>query len=161
MHIYIRCILVAGVLMFVSYSCSNSTEPTATSLTEANTRLQLQLDSLRLQIDSLMDKQVYTQDARSGKDLLSQSDLDFFKRRGLTNPAETIKADLLKNNQLIPVKGNLGGTMQFYKERIQILNRQWVMAYFEDGHSAGELLLEYTFTDTGSISWKVLSSRIL
>jgi regulator of replication initiation timing len=161
MHIFKRCILVAGTLIFISCSCSNSTEPADTSLAEENARLQLKLDSLRLRLDSLTNQQDYTQDARGGKDLLSESDIAFFKRKGVANPVEIIKTDLIKNNQLIPVEGNLGGTMQFYKEGIQILNRQWVLAYFEDGHSAGELLLEYTFTDTGDISWKVLSSRVL
>lgn len=157
----IRLVGTAGILTLVICGCSCTTDSAYKQLTQENARLQSQLDSLALYIDSLADEQSSKQASGNKTDLLSQYDIDFFIRKGLDNPLEAIKADLVRNRQLIPAEGSLGGTMQFYKERIHILNRQWVMAYFEDGHSAGEMLLEYNVGDKGNISWKVLSSSMM
>jgi hypothetical protein len=158
MRITIR---LAGVLTLFICGCSDTSESTYTQLAQENARLQAQLDSLALHIDSLAGGQNPTQASGNRTGLLSQQDIAYLKRMGLTNPAEEIKADLIKNRQLIPAAGSLGGTMQFYKEQIHLLNRQWVMAYFEDGHNAGEMLLEYKIGERGNISWKVLSSRMI
>jgi len=67
----------------------------------------------------------------------------------------------MSHNELIPYKGALGGTMKFFHENnIHILSPNWVLAYFEDGHNFGEMLLEYQVLKDGAISWRVIDSYL-
>jgi len=88
-------------------------------------------------------------------------DIEEMKRRGLKEPVKDIISDLMQHRELIPYKGSLGGTMNFYSEgQIRILTKKWVLAYFEDGHNGGYILLEYEVTNSGKIKWKALASYI-
>lgn len=83
------------------------------------------------------------------------------KKKGLQNPIKDIITDLMKHKELIPYKGVLGGTMGFYnEEHIHVLTSKWVLASFADGHIAGKMLLEYSVSDNGKISWKVINSYL-
>ncbi|MBN2589973.1 MAG: hypothetical protein JXA96_08920 [Sedimentisphaerales bacterium] len=81
---------------------------------------------------------------------------------GFENPQEELIADLKKNaSQIIPFDGVLGGTMGFYwSEEIYFFNNRWVVAYFEDGHIGGYILLKYNVNDSGEITWSVLQSEL-
>jgi hypothetical protein len=88
-------------------------------------------------------------------------DIEAMKKKGLHDPASEITADLKQHHELIPYKGVLGGTMNFYDDsKIWVLTKKWVLAYFEDGHVAGYLLLEYEITQGGKIHWKTVASYI-
>jgi len=88
-------------------------------------------------------------------------DIEAMKRRGLKEPVEDIISDLMQHGKLIPYEGSLGGKMNFYSEsQIRILTKKWVLAYFEDGHNGGYILLEYEVTHEGRIKWKALASYI-
>ncbi|MCX2739999.1 hypothetical protein [Pontibacter anaerobius] len=90
---------------------------------------------------------------------LSQSDLQRLKRKGLQNPETELMNDLSrKQSELIPTKGVLGGTMAIRDSRI--LNDRYALAYYEDGHIGGYMLLKYEVKD-GKISWTVLDSSKL
>ncbi len=92
---------------------------------------------------------------------LHRWDTEEMKKRGLKEPVKDIISDLMQHRELIPYKGSLGGTMNFYSEgKIWILTKKWVFAYFEDGHNGGYLLLEYEVTNYGRINWKALASYI-
>lgn len=129
-------------------------------LVRQNTALQQQVNQLKFQLDSLQNQST-TQAFTNGSTLLSETDVSYLKKRGMQNPVSEIKLDLLQNNGLMPAEGTLGGTMRFYEERIYVLNRKWVLAYFEDGHMAGQMLLEYKVGTDGKLSWKVLISSII
>jgi hypothetical protein len=86
--------------------------------------------------------------------------IERFKEKGLSNPVQDIVSDLMKHPELIPYKAKAGGEMHFYEKEIWILNEKWVYAYFEDGHFAGYLLLEYSISDEGKINWKRIASMI-
>ena len=88
-------------------------------------------------------------------------DIEKMKRNGLKNPVKDIISDLRQHRELIPYKGTLGGTMNFYSEdQIWVLTKKWVFAYFEDGHNGGYLFLEYEVTKDGKIKWKTIASYI-
>ena len=92
---------------------------------------------------------------------LHSRDIEEMKRMGLKEPVKDIISDLMQHRELIPYKGSLGGTMNFYSEsQIWILTKKWVLAYFEDGHNGGYILLEYEVTNNGMIKWKALASYI-
>jgi len=88
-------------------------------------------------------------------------EIERFKQKGLKDPQKDIIADLAKHSELIPYEGVLGGTMGFYfPERIWLLTEKWALAYFEDGHIPGYMLLKYEVSDNGEISWKVVASYL-
>lgn len=118
-----------------------------------------QMDSLVSRYDSLLvvvERLESSNQIQGETDLLSRIEINKLQRMGLRDPVNTIKEDLLKNSDLIPYEGSLGGTMDFYsRENIAILNEKWVLAYFEDGHNAGEAILEFSFSN-GELKWNVL-----
>ena len=93
---------------------------------------------------------------------LSDYEIHRLKLLGFENPQEDLIADLQKNaSQIIPYDGVLGGTMGFYwSEGIYFFNNRWVVAYFEDGHIGGYILLKYNVNDSGEITWSVLHSEL-
>jgi len=91
---------------------------------------------------------------------LNDYHVDNLKEKGLKNPTEDLLSDLEKQENLIPFKGTLGGTMYFLRENALILNQKWIFAPFEDGHICGSLILEYRVKKNGKISWKVISSHL-
>ncbi len=117
------------------------------------------LDSLRVRVDSLrqatLDRSLANPNMPSLLTLYDQRNL---KKKGLEEPVENIKADLMGSHSLIPLEGVLGGTMQFYPEQIYVLTDRWVLAYVDDGHIAGYLWLEYRVQNGGRIEWEVLDA---
>lgn len=103
---------------------------------------------------------VHTDGPASAIELLSW-DVQAMQKKGLNDPVADIITDLKRHRELIPYKGVLGGTMNFYDDsKIWILTKKWVLAYFEDGHVAGYLLLEYEIAQDGRIIWKTVASYI-
>ena len=88
---------------------------------------------------------------------LDQAMVSELQRKGLKGDPQAITADLLKHPELIPYEGILGGTMFFAK--LELLTDQWVLAYFEDGHINGYMLLKYELSN-GNIRWEVLDSYL-
>ena len=87
---------------------------------------------------------------------LSEADINRLEKKGLRNPEVDLKNDLMKKqSSLIPVKGTVGGTMSI--RDIRILNDSYALAYFEDGHNGGHMILKYTVTNA-NISWKLLDA---
>jgi len=90
---------------------------------------------------------------------LSEGDIQRLQRKGLKNPETDLLNDLnRKQGELIPTEGVLGGTMAIRDARI--LNDRYALAYYEDGHIAGNMILRYEVSN-GKISWKVLDSSRL
>lgn len=90
---------------------------------------------------------------------LSQSDIQRLQQKGLQNPETELLNDLhRKQSRLIPAEGTLGGTMAIRDSRI--LNDRYALAYYEDGHIGGYLLLKYT-VNNGNINWEVLDNSRL
>ena len=86
-------------------------------------------------------------------------DIRAMQKKGLKDPVNDTVSDLKQNGKLIPYQPSMGGKMNFYDAgRIWILTGKWVLAYFEDGHNGGYLLLEYEVAPGGKIIWKILAS---
>ncbi len=80
---------------------------------------------------------------------------------GWDNPEKELIDDLIEKTELIPHEPVLGGTMGFYdRDNIYLLNDQWVLASFEDGHIGGYMLLEFEIDEEQDIDWQVLSSYL-
>ena len=90
---------------------------------------------------------------------LSESDVQKLQHKGLKSPETDLMNDLnRKQSQLIPAKGTMGGTMTIRDSRI--LNDRYALAYYEDGHNGGYMLLKYT-VNNGTINWTVVDNSKL
>lgn len=89
--------------------------------------------------------------------LFNQDDIRYFSRRGLRNPERQILNSLYLQQDLIPAEGVLGGRMEIW--HAVLLGRKWALAYFEDGHVAGNMLLSYQVED-GDIRWELVDSAM-
>lgn len=90
---------------------------------------------------------------------LSESDIQKLRKKGLRNPEVDLMNDLnRKQRQLIPTQGVVGGTMTIRDSRV--LNDRYAMAYYEDGHIGGYMILKYE-VNNGNISWRVVDSSAL
>lgn len=90
---------------------------------------------------------------------LSESDIQKLRKKGLRNPEVDLLNDLnRKQGQLIPREGVAGGTMAIRDSRI--LNDRYAMAYYEDGHIGGYMILKYE-VNNGNITWRVVDSSAL
>lgn len=113
---------------------------------------------LKLRSDSMSElKNTESYLAHLSDSLFDENDIRYFKRRGLNNPEKALLSDLYRQQELIPQEGVLGGKMRIW--HAVLLGRNWAIAYFEDGHIAGNMLLGYTVND-GQIDWELLDSSI-
>lgn len=91
---------------------------------------------------------------------LSTGDVERLRQQGLRNPETDLQNDLLrKQKSLLPTQGTMGGTMAI--RDVRILTDRYAMAYFEDGHNGGYMVLRYEVLPGGRINWRVLDSYIL
>jgi len=156
----------AAALLFIGYLIylNNRQQGQIEELTSNKETLQNQLAALQSKTDSLA-KTIHRKDSfltacrKQPHLLLREWDIENMKQQGLENPVQAVKEDLVQHKELIAQKGVHGGEMQFYsKEGIFILNHEWVLAYYEDGHNAGAMLLSYDVKQGGAINWKVIAS---
>ncbi len=122
----------------------------------------MKIDTLTAQLDSfhnllIRKDSLLSQCQERSNLLLSKWDTEQLRRQGLSNPVDDLKSDLISNKEIIQEEGVLGGEMQFYsKDKIYVLNDKWVLAYYEDGHNAGSMLLAYNVGKGGTINWDVI-----
>jgi hypothetical protein len=91
---------------------------------------------------------------------LSASEINQLKKLGLANPESELRADLLANQKdVLKRQGTMGGTMAI--REVRILNARHALAYFEDGHNGGHMVLRYEVKPGGRISWTPLDNYVM
>ncbi|KUK42181.1 hypothetical protein [Thermovirga lienii] len=93
--------------------------------------------------------------------LPDQPDWARYEMLGLADPETNLKKDLMKRKDLIPWKGVMGGNMAIYNEDlIWFMAPNWCLAYFEDGHIGGYMLLKFK-VQNGKISWNLIDAKLI
>jgi hypothetical protein len=126
--------------------------------TELEKKLEVTEENSLKELDMLREKLAESERRLVALPQLQEFEIEQLKEKGLQNPIEDIKQDLINRKDLIPYKGILGGTMGFYYEGIHVISTEWVAAYFEDGHINGIMLLRYNVLKDGKIRWSVIDS---
>jgi cell division protein FtsL len=123
--------------------------------------IQAEKEGLTAQVADLKARcEQYEKQAQDLPGLLSW-EIEELKKKGLKDPVADLVADLQDQPELIPHEGVLGGTMAFgFPEKIHVLTEHYVLAYFEDGHIGGWMVLEYSVARGGRISWRVVDSHL-
>jgi hypothetical protein len=123
--------------------------------------LQEKNKTMTKEISTLEDSMFSILHNLGGYPRLSYEQVEYFRNLGLVDPLNDIINNLKKHPELIPFKGVLGGTMHFSeKEGVYVLNINYVLAAFSDGHIAGSMLLQYDVAPGGKISWKTVNARL-
>ena len=92
---------------------------------------------------------------------IPQPDWQRLKREGRTDPRVRLIKDLLARDDLIPWKGIHGGVMKIYDPSlVWFAGPRWCIAWAEDGHIGGFLLLSFEEGDDGSPKWRLLDSAL-
>jgi len=91
---------------------------------------------------------------------LSSAEISRLQQKGLQNPEAELKENLTTNQkEIVITKGVLGGEQKL--RDIQILNERYALAYFEDGHQGGYMVLRYEVQAPDQINWQVLDAYTL
>ena len=147
-------IAICFILLIVLVSCNEnkrSDEQTGMALSQSDSIriLKNKADTLSKQIKDLNEDLHYW---------FSETESTGIKDKGITEPEKYITEDLFNNPKLIPYAGVLGGTMRFWK--VTLLGDRWAIAYFEDGHVGGRVLLKYTIKKDHTIKWTILDKYL-
>jgi len=141
----------------------------STVLLLRNNRLENDLSQLRVDCQTLAAetadlRRQLVEEARQhalNRPGLLPWEIERLQKKGLEDPVNDLVSDLQEHPELISHSGVLGGTMAFgFPEKIQVLTDRYVLAYFEDGHIAGWMLLEYQVARGGLITWRVIDSYV-
>ncbi len=153
--IIIQSVIIALLLVYLVFSFIDKDPSSETDHEALNVKQLLEIVSHRNDSLSLLLQELRI--TNGVPPLLDSSQLRDLKKLGLKNPVEDIRNDLVSESGLINASGVLGGKMGFYfTDGIHILNKRWVIAYFEDGHVDGAALLRYNVGQDGSINWEVI-----
>jgi hypothetical protein len=140
----------------------------STLLVVHNNRLRNEIDALQIERETLTAQIADLQERLAAQEGITLDqpgllpwELEELQKKGLADPIRDLVADLQKHPELIPHEGVLGGTMAFgFPQKIHVLTDRYVLAYFEDGHIAGWMLLTYDVARGGRITWQRIDSYV-
>ncbi len=141
------------IVLFILCIISGCTDTQKTD--SLNKTISLPTDSigkLKNKIDSL-NKMTIDLESKLNS-WFTEQEIDILRRKGIQNPEKEITDNLYKNTKLIPYSGVLGGKMRIGD--VKLLGDRWAIAYFDDGHIDGEMLLRYKITKDSTIKWSVI-----
>lgn len=100
------------------------------------------------------DREIIINQLLEKKPVSDEKAIKILREQGLKYPLNDLRRDLFKNRKRIPLKGVLGGIMNYTGEFVMQPNQE-VLVKISDGHIDGKMLLRYE-VKKGRISWKVL-----
>lgn len=153
-------LILAVIFLILFVNINRELEQTRNQLNKTIEKYSKEKDELISENNKLKSTEPDIENKSEKSIYLYKQDIEGMKKKGLDNPVRNIISSLMEHNELLPYEGVLGGTMRFYENKVKILTDKWVLAYFEDGHIGGYLLLEYNISDDGRITWKRISSML-
>lgn len=139
-------------MVLLAFGCNHKSEKAELvsqikSLTTEKDSLVHIKNQLEIKIDSInRESNFWYQNEIQGKQFLEM---------GIKNPREYITNSLLHKPELIPLKPILGGQMKFLQ--VELLGKECLIAYYEDGHISGKAIYSYEFKN-GSLDFKLIAS---
>ncbi|OEF95720.1 DL-endopeptidase inhibitor IseA family protein [Desulfuribacillus alkaliarsenatis] len=166
--VYLTIIAMLSIALGLLYSNYKSLQQTISNYDE--TEMKDSVDGLsRGNADEVQRKEFTDDMNRSGlfgndsEALLSEFraiTLAEWQLRSYPYTANEIVKDLVVRTDLIPYESVPGGSMFFDPDKVILLTHNWAVAYFEDGHIHGFLLLKYGIDQRNQLTWTVIDSWI-
>lgn len=152
-------IILGALSLFLAFYYHRQYANTKQELELANRRI-LDRDTQIIRLQKQTQGTAILPSATSTLGRLNAAEINRLKNKGLKNPEADLKQSLLASqSSVLTHKGALGGTMAI--RDMQVLNDRYALAYFEDGHSGGYILLRYQVSATGQVTWKVLDNYLI
>jgi hypothetical protein len=145
---------LAILLVLLLFGCNHKSD---------KAELELQIESLTSEKDSLVliknQLEIKLDSINRASNFWYQNDTQGkqFLEMGIKNPKEYITNSLLDKPELIPIKPILGGQMKFMQ--VELLGKECLIAYYEDGHASGRAIYSYKFNN-GGLEFKLVSSYL-
>lgn len=106
-----------------------------------------------------LDRATSSKHPDPGLDLLPVPDWEKMKTKARPDPHSLVLESLLAREDLIPWEGIHGGTMKIYDPSlVWFIGPRWCIAWVEDGHIGGYILLRYD-PATEKTQWSLLDSE--
>ena len=119
---------------------------------QVNFQLQMKANN-QSKTETTPEKAAVETTPSDSRHLLNTAQLSRLVRRGLGNPTTMLRTSLERQQQrLLPVEGKVGGTMKI--RDVSVLSDHYALASFDDGHSAGQMLLRYEAKGPQQITWQ-------
>ena len=155
LYVFVAILAVMCVALFNANNALNESLTQAhdenSSIKEENELIAGILKKVRKQNEDLLRK-------RSGP---SEEEIYELKRKGLDDPYNNIISDLGSRRELILLKGKSGARPSVFENvSMYLLNSKWAYASFGYGSTLGQTLLEYSVSDSGEITWKVIDTYV-
>ena len=141
---------IFACFLFAISACTNTTQTDLLSKTTLR-----QTDSIKILKHTIDSLTIRTVDLEAKANLwFTDEDINELKQKGIQSPEKEIIGNLFENTQMIPYYGTLGGKM--WIGDVKLLGDRWAIAYFQDGHIDGEMILRYRITKDSTIKWTVI-----
>jgi hypothetical protein len=152
-HKILQDLLICAVIILLLSGCSGkavrATFHENEQLQSDNEKMKREIVILHARIDDIIRSQPG----------LTPGEIESLQRKGLKNPVEDLVNNLGSREDLMPFKGIFGARPSFYKDvRMYVLNSGWVYTFWDTGSAVGQQLFEYTVSDSGKISWKLIDT---
>jgi hypothetical protein len=123
-----------------------------------------ELNDTQMQLDSLSRELAkYRKTADSLKSLIEKGDIAanypiYFGKEfdSVKDPKEFIRTALKEQPERIPLKPQVGGTMQF--REVKVLTNDWVLGIYDDGHIQGKSIYSYKLQPNGKLEFEHVTS---
>jgi hypothetical protein len=144
--------LFAILLVLLLFGCNHKSEKAELesqieSLTSEMDSLVLIKNQLEIKLDSInRESNFWFDNETQGRQFLEM---------GIKNPKEYITSSILHKPELIPLKPILGGQMKFMQ--VEVLGKECLIAYYEDGHASGRAIYSYKFNN-GGLEFKLITT---
>jgi predicted nucleic acid-binding Zn-ribbon protein len=116
-----------------------------TALKDKNRQLKAERDSLSLALNR-----------RRSNYWFRNSDAPELLEMGIENPEEYIIEALKSKPEVIPLIPDEG--LKNYFDNIQLLGREWIIAYYEDGHCGGRSIFRFWLNESGELEFAVIAT---
>lgn len=149
---YFKIILFGLIFTFV-LSCKDNTEQIKNYESRISA-LEQQLDSFS-GVNHQLNEEISV--AKNNQWFGIEQKAEILKNLNIENPEKHIEDKLREQTEILPLKAVLGGTMTI--DHIVILNEDWIIANYSDGHVYGESIIQYKIDKNGKLKFKVLLSK--
>ncbi len=151
--IFIYLFLFTAILLLFQIFNSNKI------LTFGEARLRKEIELTKQLKDSLIGMQEMLDDASYFSLEGNPQAMAYYSESSIQNIAQHVSDALYENNlkkggnELIPYEGMKG---TFLINKVMVLNQKWIVADFSDGRYWGELFLQYTLEEDGTVRFTLL-----
>lgn len=147
-----------ALIFLMLFACRNDAENSELNISKAEANRAM-IDTLSTELEILKTRNDSLQQAFQTRQYANDYSIFFGKQwEEIEDPEAHVKEALQKQEDLIPLKPVLGGTMAF--RQVQIISEDWVLAIYDDGHVQGKSIFAYELQEDGNVEFTQVASKL-